>query len=485
MEVIANRYELGQTLGAGGMARVVQAHDRVLDRQVAVKLLREDIASDPLVRERFLGEARAAVRFSHPNAVTVYDTGQDGRQPWIAMELIAGEDLSERLARQGRLDEVEAVAIADAVLAALEAAHRDGMVHRDVKPGNIMLLDDGGVKLADFGIAKSVQDATAGLTQTGQIIGTAKYMSPEQVDGQPATQASDVYALGCVLYEMLAGEAPYVADTAIAIALAHTRDPVPDIRAVRPDVSPHVADAVERSLAKDPAQRFSDAGEMRRALRGESVAAAYAPTAVLGGATATQVLPAAVPRRSRRAPWALLALVALVLLGALILASRDDPADETADRKKRRDRQATKTEETVSEQPTAAPEPTAEPTQAPPPAEEPTDDPAQAIPRDIGSLAQLLASQPDVFGTKQEDLRVGLEKVDALEGDEQAHEAAVLYDQTAEWVANGEINEDIGNLALLLLEPLAAGADDVEEDEGDEEPGGGPPPGKGKGKDKD
>ena len=483
MDVIADRYEIGQTLGAGGMARVVQAHDRVLDRQVAIKLLREDIAVDPTVRERFLGEARTAARFNHPNAVTVYDTGQDGRQPWIVMELIAGQDLAQRLAASGPLDEGEAVHIADSVLAALDAAHRGGMVHRDVKPGNIMLLDDGGVKLADFGIAKSIQDATAGLTATGQIIGTAKYRSPEQVDGQPATPASDVYALGCVLYEMLAGEPPFTGDTAIAIALAHTRDRAPDIRKTRPGVSPAVAEAVDRALAKDPSQRFRDAGEMRRALRGEAVAAAYAPTAVVGGAATTQVLPAEartatrpLPRRDSNTPWGLLILAIALLLGGLVLAgllNNDAPPadqrrqpDEQDERQQPADEEPTQPQQTEPAPETQAPSP-------PPASEEPP-----PFPTTIPTLIELLEREPDQFGTKQEDLRVGLTKVNEAEGDKQAEEAAVLQQQASEWVANDELNADIGNLAIALLEPYAAQFD------GDEE-GKGKGNGKGNGNDED
>ena len=487
MDVIADRYEIGQTLGAGGMARVVQAHDRLLDREVAIKLLREDIAVDPTVRERFLGEARTAARFNHPNAVTVFDTGQDGRQPWIVMELIAGQDLAQRLATSGRLEEADAVHIADSVLAALDAAHRDGMVHRDVKPGNIMLLDDGGVKLADFGIAKSIQDATANLTATGQIIGTAKYLSPEQVDGQQATPASDVYAVGCVLYEMLAGQPPFTGDTAIAIALAHTRDRVPDIRKARPDVSPAVAGAVDRALAKDPAQRFADAGEMRRALRGDAVAAAYAPTAVVGSTAATQMLAndtaaRPMPRRGSNAPWGLLLLAVGLVLGGLLLASL--VKDETP--------QAPQRQQQDEQNPAGDPEPTPAPTQpaeqtqapAPPPASEPpAEEEPPAPPSDIPSLITLLASQPDVYGPKQQDLRKGLEKVEGSVGDKQIEEAAVLQDQTVEWVDNGELDVNVGGLAVMLLDPLASQFDG--QDEEDESKGRGNGNGKSKGNDDD
>ena len=482
MDVIADRYELGRTLGAGGMARVVQAHDRVLDREVAIKLLREDIAVDPAVRERFLGEARTAARFTHPNAVTVFDTGQDGRQPWIAMELIAGEDLSERLARDGRLEETEAIGVAGAVLAALDAAHANGFVHRDVKPGNIMLLDDGGVKLADFGIAKGIQEMTAGLTATGQIIGTAKYLSPEQVDGQPASPASDVYAMGCVLYEMLTGQPPFTGESPIGIALAHTRDPVPDVRRARPDVSPAVAAAVTRALSKDPAQRFASAGDMRRALRGEAVGAATATTAVLAPAAATtQVLPGAAPaRRERRTPWGLIALAVVALLGALLLMSalnNDPPAGETrAERRERREQQA---EEPAAEPTAQATEPPEEePTQ--PPAEETAPPEAPIIPTDIPTLIELLDAQPDTYGSKQDDLLQGLEQVQGTEGDEQIEHAAALQNDLAQWAEKDEIDPNIASLAFGLLEPYAS----QYEGGGDEE--GGPPDGKGKGnKDKD
>jgi hypothetical protein len=295
-----------------------------------------------------------------------------------------------------------------------------------------------------------------------------------------------VYAVGCVLYEMLAGQAPFVGDTAIAIALAHTRQPVPDVRRARPDISPGVAAATERALAKDPAERFANAGDMRRALRGEAVAAAYEPTVPLGAtAAATQVLPAderAERPRPSRAPLAILALAALALLGALLASqlSADDPPRERNRQQQRRDPAPA-----ASEVPTEAPPPPVEPTAAPPdptepPEEEPTEppDPAQIIPRDIPSLIQLLTVQPGIYGPKQEDLRKGLEKVNSQEGDKQADSAAKLYEQTGGWIEDGEINPDIGNLSRMLLEPLAAQADDGDDD-------GDPGQGKGKGKGKD
>ena len=471
MTVLSDRYELGATLGAGGMARVVEAHDRVLDRQVAVKLLRDDIATDPSIRERFLREARTAAKFTHPNAVAVYDTGQDGRQPWIVMELIRGEDLSRRLTLSGRLDEPEAVRITDAVLAALEAAHRDGMVHRDVKPANIMLLEDGGVKLADFGIAKSMQDATAGMTATGQIIGTAKYLSPEQVEGRPATPASDVYATGIVLYEMLTGEPPFTGDSAIAIALAHTRDPIPDIRRAAPGISPALAAVVERSLSKDPAQRFTDAGEMRRALRGQRVAT----TRVLAAATPTQVLPpdrtrtrtAAAPPPRSNMPWILLALGLIAVVGALMLSSALRAPDRRAEERpteQRQDASEAPDEEPADEPQTEAPPPDADP--------EPQDDPATQAPpvepellepTDLPSLISLLgAAAPEQYGPKQQELVKGLEKVAGGEDEKQARDAAKVIDQVEQWAEQGELDPQIAGFAVTLLAPVAQTGDEGE-----------------------
>jgi eukaryotic-like serine/threonine-protein kinase len=357
MQVLADRYELGEPVGAGGMARVLRAHDLVLERPVAVKLLREDIASDDEVRDRFLREARTAAQFNHPNAVAVFDSGSDDGDPWIVMELVQGEDLSQRIRRTGPLDESEAVGIADCVLAALEAAHREGFVHRDVKPANIMLLDDGSVKLADFGIAKSVQDAASNITGTGQIIGTARYLAPEQVSGRPTTAASDVYAMGIVLYEMLAGQAPYTGSDPISVAVAHTREPVPDLAAALPHVSGDLAAVITRALAKDPAHRYADAGELRHALLGDTRPqplpfAAAGATAGTTAAGATAVLPAgaaaptgpagtrtialdddaptldpaagtapAAPTAPRRLPWLLLALLAAAVVALLALVA--------------------------------------------------------------------------------------------------------------------------------------------------------------------
>ncbi len=488
MEVLADRYELGPVLGSGGMARVVEGHDRLLDRRVAVKLMRDDLSADPAVRDRFLREARSAARFNHPNAVAVYDTGEDGRRPWIVMELVEGPTLADRLAAEGRLDPAEAVDIAAAVLAALDAAHRNGMVHRDVKPANILLPATGGVKLADFGIAKSVQEATAGVTATGQIIGTAKYLSPEQVDGARATPASDVYAVGVVLYEMLAGAPPFTGDSALAVALAHTREPVPPLLGRRPDLDPALATVVETALAKRPEDRYPDAEAMRDALTGAPSAAAVHPAATMvlpsGGAT-TQVLrrPATPPPRQTppraATPWLLIAVAAAALLAALLLAGASDnapvadpgptatPADDN-DGQGERDKGQQPAEDDdprpkrdEPEQPAEEPDQATQepqPTQAPDPTEDPEpSEPAEApVPTDLPSLIGFLDdAEPEEFGKKQQDLRDKLAKVLGEAGPKQAEEAAKLREEIAKWVADGQLDPDLGPVAATLLEPLA------------------------------
>jgi eukaryotic-like serine/threonine-protein kinase len=409
--VLADRYELQELLGSGGMARVHAARDRRLGRRVAVKLVREDLVGDGRSRERLLREARSAASFHHPNSVAVFDVGEHDRQPFIVMELIDGESLADRLSREGRLRPAEVVGIGVGVLAALEAAHERGLVHRDIKPANVLLPQPGGVKLADFGIAKAVADTAGGLTAVGDVMGTPNYLSPEQAAGQSAVPASDLYALGVVLYECLAGRPPFSGENPLAVALAHQREPTPPLRRVAPDVPEDLAAVVEQALAKDLAVRFADAPAMRRALEGladpaaaPTVALAEAPahaaTTVLmpddgdeaGPYPATAVLPAdaepsgevaseEAPPLRRRRTWLLLLVLALVLAGLLaagLLGSdptleeppQDDPADEPADEPPAEEEPA----EPAPEEPPADEEP---PERAP---EEPPEEPEEEDP---------------------------------------------------------------------------------------------------------
>ncbi|MFW6205414.1 MAG: serine/threonine-protein kinase, partial [Actinomycetota bacterium] len=222
MTVLADRYELAWPLGSGGMAQVYAAYDRVLQRQVAIKLINDAHVRDPEGVERFAREARLAAGLQHPNTVAVFDVGDADGRPFIVMELVEGRTLADRLRDEGRLPPHETVAIADAVLSGLGAAHDRGMVHRDVKPSNILLPAEGGVKLADFGIA--TVGGAADLTGVGQVVGTPRYLAPERATGQPATPASDVYAVGAIMYECLAGRPVFQAEGA-ATAGGHTPAP--------------------------------------------------------------------------------------------------------------------------------------------------------------------------------------------------------------------------------------------------------------------
>jgi serine/threonine-protein kinase len=373
--VLGGRYELKRKLGSGGMATVYEAHDGLLDRAVAVKLLRSDALSEGVARQRFAAEARAAASLTHPYAVAVYDVSSADEQPFIVMELVRGRTLEDVLADNGELGEAQAVSVGSQVLAALHAAHLRGLVHRDVKPANI-LLPDGvvpsspdrlpGAKLADFGIAKAIEDTAAGLTRVGQVIGTPRYLSPEQVSGQRATPKSDLYATAVVLYEMLAGRAPFERDSALGLAMAHRDDEPPPLVDHRSDVNPGLAAVVHRALSKDPAQRPADAQEMREALI--AAASGVAPdTALLGaGAAGTEVLrrtdagnaagtteaivPTTAPTRApewtapgtdarRRRGWLLAAVAVLIVAGvasAVWLATRagaPDPAVPAGDQR--------------------------------------------------------------------------------------------------------------------------------------------------------
>lgn len=274
-EVIDDRYEVGAVIGRGGMGDVHHGRDLRLGREVAIKFLRADLAAQPLVRTRFEDEARAAARLSHPSVVIVFDSGEAEGRPYLVMECLPGRTLADELV-EGPISEERAMSVAADMLGALEAAHRLGIIHRDVKPGNILWTSDGRAKLADFGIAKSAE--ALDHTMTGQIIGTPAYLAPERLEGRPATPESDLYSLGVVLYEALIGVKPFQSDTPIGMAYAIHAGPAPLVQELRPDVDPRLAATIDGALVKEPEQRFRSAQEMRAALTGASLDDAADPT---------------------------------------------------------------------------------------------------------------------------------------------------------------------------------------------------------------
>jgi eukaryotic-like serine/threonine-protein kinase len=258
------RYRLVRRIAAGGMGEVWEADDTVLGRRVALKVLVAELAADKRATRRFVREARATARLTHPNVARVYDFGRDGGVPFLVMELLQGETLADRLAA-GPLPPAEAARIAASVADALDAAHQLGIVHRDVKPANVMLTPAGDVKVMDFGIAAAA-DETHSTTGSG-LYATVAYVSPERVAGEPATPASDVYSLGVVLYELLCGRPPFTGSTPALVARAHLHDPPPPLRELAPWVPPRLAQAAEAALAKDPARRPSSAAALAARLR--------------------------------------------------------------------------------------------------------------------------------------------------------------------------------------------------------------------------
>jgi eukaryotic-like serine/threonine-protein kinase len=280
--LLGGRYELDGVVGRGGMAEVYRARDIRLDRIVAIKTLRADLARDQIFQARFRREAQSAASLNHPNIVAVYDTGEDMATgvpvPYIVMEYVDGRTVRDLLQDGHRLLPERSLEIIDGVLRALDYSHQAGIVHRDIKPGNVMVTRNGDVKVMDFGIARAMSDAQATMTQTAQVIGTAQYLSPEQARGERVDSRSDLYSTGCLLYELLTGRPPFTGDSPVAIAYQHVReDPIPPSR-VDPDV-PAWADAIVlKAMAKSPADRYQTAGDMRadlqRAASGLPVAAA-------------------------------------------------------------------------------------------------------------------------------------------------------------------------------------------------------------------
>jgi serine/threonine-protein kinase len=286
------RYDVVARIARGGMATVYRAVDLRLDRTVALKVMLRSFAEDPGFVDRFVREAKAAARLSHPNLVAVFDQGRDGDHAFLAMELVEGRTLRELLRQRGRLSAAQALSVIEPVLAALEAAHAAGLVHRDVKPENVLLADDGRVKLADFGLARAIESTSSAATGT-MLIGTVAYLAPEQVEHGIADARSDVYAAGIVLFEMLTGEPPYSAPTAMAVAYRHVHEDVPAPSSVVDGIPPQVDDLVVRATRRDPDRRPGTAGELRSdtvvARRALAVLAPDAPSD--SPMQATQVIP--------------------------------------------------------------------------------------------------------------------------------------------------------------------------------------------------
>ena len=318
--VLSGRYKLEAKLGSGGMSTVYLARDQTLDRAVAVKVMHREMSEQADQLERFRQEARAVAKLSHPNVVAVIDAGEDGGYPYIVFEYVEGETLKQRIARIGALDPQEALAYAIEIARGLTVAHGRNMVHRDIKPQNVLIDSEGRAKLTDFGISRQLEQD--GMTATGRVLGTTDYVAPEQAMGHPVDPRSDVYSLGVVLYEMLVGQVPFHADSQVGVAMKHVNEGMPDVQQRRPEVSAAAALVVERATSKDPGERYGDVGEMI-----DDLSTALEVEAARAGSTtgeATSVLEAVPPPKrklSGRRRWSRLAIAALLLVVAGALAA--------------------------------------------------------------------------------------------------------------------------------------------------------------------
>jgi serine/threonine protein kinase len=316
--VLSGRYKLEAKLGSGGMSTVYLANDATLDRAVAVKVMHREMSEQPDQLERFRQEARAVAKLSHPNVVAVIDAGEDGGHPYIVFEYVEGETLKQRIARVGALDTQESLAYAIEIARGLTVAHARNMVHRDIKPQNVLIDAEGRAKLTDFGISRQLEQD--GMTATGRVLGTTDYVAPEQAMGHPVDPRSDIYSLGVVLYEMLIGQVPFHADSQVGVAMKHVNEELPDVQQRRPEVSAAAALVVERATTKDPAERYQQVSEMI-----DDLSTALEVEAARAGSTtgeATSVLDAVPPperKLSGRARWSWAAIALLVLVVAAVL----------------------------------------------------------------------------------------------------------------------------------------------------------------------
>jgi serine/threonine-protein kinase len=339
--LLGGRYQVGELLGYGGMAEVHRGRDLRLGRDVAIKMLRTDLARDDTFQLRFRREAQNAASLNHPAIVAVYDTGEERGSagetlPYIVMEFVNGRTLKEVLAGEGRIMPRRALEIVAEICSAIEFSHRHGIIHRDIKPGNVMLTQTGQIKVMDFGIARALSSGASTMTQTSAVIGTAQYLSPEQARGESVDARSDVYATGCVLYELLCGHPPFVGDSPVSVAYQHVREEPKAPSLSNRDVTPAIDAIVLKALAKNPLNRYQSAGEMRadllraaagRPVYAEPVQPKHDPSSTGGGGripTGVQRpgIPARVPpARRRTSGWVIAALTALAVLAVVALVA--------------------------------------------------------------------------------------------------------------------------------------------------------------------
>jgi hypothetical protein len=322
--VLSGRYRLEAKLGSGGMSTVYLARDLTLDRPVAVKLMHREMSEQPDQLERFRREARAVAKLSHPNVVGVIDAGEDGGHPYIVFEYVEGETLKQRIRRLGVLEPQEALAYAIEIARGLTDAHARNVIHRDIKPQNVLIDPEGRAKVTDFGIARQLEQAD--VTDPGRVLGTTDYVSPEQAMGHRVDHRSDIYSLGVVLYEMLTGEVPFSADTQVGVAMKHVNEELPDVQRRRPGLSAATALTIERATTKDPARRYTSIDQMI-----DDLATALQVEAARAGSVegeATTVLEAVRPPRRwlpTRRSWAgaggVLALAALAIAAVWLISS--------------------------------------------------------------------------------------------------------------------------------------------------------------------
>jgi beta-lactam-binding protein with PASTA domain/predicted Ser/Thr protein kinase len=356
--LLGGRYQVGELLGYGGMAEVHRGRDLRLGRDVAIKMLRTDLARDATFQERFRREAQNAAALNHPAIVAVYDTGEEvsstgEKLPFIVMEFVNGRTLKEVLAQEQRLQPRRALEIIADICAALEFSHRHGIIHRDIKPGNVMLTQNGQVKVMDFGIARALASGATTMTQTSAVIGTAQYLSPEQARGEAVDARSDVYAAGCVLFELLIGHPPFVGDSPVSVAYQHVREDPRAPSDINHEVPPDVDAIVLKALAKNPLNRYQSAQEMRadalRAVAGRPVLATpvmtEAETMAMAGPMRQQTaattitrpvpggMPPGQPQRTKMSAWwtavlAALGVLAVIALGIGLALSRNNGGND-------------------------------------------------------------------------------------------------------------------------------------------------------------